>query len=80
MARVASEIADLVRRGVQVRLVIGGGNIFRGAGLAGGGFGSCHRRPYRHAGNGNELAGDAGRPEIWGVDARPIGIPYRSGV
>jgi len=38
MARVASEIADLVRRGVQVGLVIGGGNIFRGAGLAGGGF------------------------------------------
>ncbi len=38
MARVAGEIADLVRRGVQVGLVIGGGNIFRGAGLAGGGF------------------------------------------
>ena len=36
MARVAGEIADLVRRGVQVGLVIGGGNIFRGAGLAGG--------------------------------------------
>lgn len=38
MARVAGEIADLVRRGVQIGLVIGGGNIFRGAGLAGGGF------------------------------------------
>ena len=38
LGRVAGEIADLVGRGVQVGLVIGGGNIFRGAGLAGGGF------------------------------------------
>lgn len=38
LARVAGEIKDLVTRGVQVGLVIGGGNIFRGAGLAGGGF------------------------------------------
>ena len=36
--RVAGEIAGLVARGVQIGLVIGGGNIFRGAGLAGGGF------------------------------------------
>ena len=32
--RVAAEIAELTRMGVQVGLVIGGGNIFRGAGLA----------------------------------------------
>lgn len=38
LTRVAGEIKDLVTRGVQVGLVIGGGNIFRGAGLAGGGF------------------------------------------
>jgi len=38
LARIAGEIADLVGLGVQVGLVIGGGNIFRGAGLAGGGF------------------------------------------
>ncbi len=38
MGRVAGEIAELVAGGVQVGLVIGGGNIFRGAGLAGGGF------------------------------------------
>lgn len=38
MDRVAGEIADLVAQGVQIGLVIGGGNIFRGAGLAGGGF------------------------------------------
>ena len=38
MARVAQEIVALNARGVQIGLVIGGGNIFRGAGLAGGGF------------------------------------------
>jgi uridylate kinase len=32
--RVAGEIAELSRAGVQVAVVIGGGNIFRGAGLA----------------------------------------------
>jgi uridylate kinase len=32
--RLASEVRDLVSAGVQVALVIGGGNIFRGAGLA----------------------------------------------
>lgn len=32
--RVASEVAELVGMGVEVGLVIGGGNIFRGAGLA----------------------------------------------
>lgn len=38
MGRVAGEIRDLVHTGVQVGLVIGGGNIFRGVGLAQGGF------------------------------------------
>jgi uridylate kinase len=38
MARIAGEVADLVHAGVQVGLVIGGGNIFRGAWLAGGGM------------------------------------------
>ena len=32
--RVASEIGEVLRSGVQIGLVIGGGNIFRGAGLA----------------------------------------------
>jgi uridylate kinase len=32
--RVASEVSELVAMGVEVGLVIGGGNIFRGAGLA----------------------------------------------
>jgi uridylate kinase len=38
IARVAGEIKELTQAGVQVGLVIGGGNIFRGAGLAQGGL------------------------------------------
>jgi uridylate kinase len=34
IARIASEIADVINSGVEVAVVIGGGNIFRGAGLA----------------------------------------------
>ncbi|MQM36964.1 Uridylate kinase [wastewater metagenome] len=36
--RLATEIKELIARGVQVALVIGGGNIFRGAGLAAAGM------------------------------------------
>jgi uridylate kinase len=36
--RLAGEVRDLAAAGVQVALVIGGGNIFRGAGLAAGGM------------------------------------------
>lgn len=38
LGRVAGEVAELAGQGIQMALVIGGGNIFRGAGLAGGGF------------------------------------------
>ncbi|MBU0499621.1 MAG: UMP kinase [Gammaproteobacteria bacterium] len=38
IGRLAAEIADLAGAGVQIGLVIGGGNIFRGAGLAQGGL------------------------------------------
>ncbi len=38
IARTAADIRDLCQAGVQVGLVIGGGNIFRGAGLARGGI------------------------------------------
>jgi uridylate kinase len=34
LKRVAGEIRDVLARGIQVAVVIGGGNIFRGAGLA----------------------------------------------
>jgi len=36
--RIASEVAEVGRLGVEVAIVIGGGNIFRGAGLAGAGM------------------------------------------
>lgn len=38
LARVAGDVAELAGLGIQIGIVIGGGNIFRGAGLAGGGF------------------------------------------
>ncbi|NCA87418.1 MAG: UMP kinase [Gammaproteobacteria bacterium] len=38
MARLAAEVKGLRDAGVQVALVVGGGNIFRGAGLAGAGM------------------------------------------
>jgi uridylate kinase len=38
LAAVATRLAELIAAGVQVALVIGGGNIFRGAGLAAGGM------------------------------------------
>ncbi|WP_018870731.1 MULTISPECIES: UMP kinase [unclassified Thioalkalivibrio] len=37
LSQVAEEVCELSRRGVEVGIVIGGGNIFRGAGLAEGG-------------------------------------------
>ncbi len=36
--RIAAEIAEVRKRGIEVAIVIGGGNIFRGAGLAGAGM------------------------------------------
>jgi uridylate kinase len=38
IGRLAAEVRDLAGAGIQVALVIGGGNIFRGAGLAQGGI------------------------------------------
>ncbi len=38
ICRIASEINDLTQSGVEVAMVIGGGNIFRGAGLAAAGI------------------------------------------
>src|ERR1700746_1274563 len=34
LKRIAGELQDIVQTGVQVAVVLGGGNIFRGAGLA----------------------------------------------
>ncbi|MCA1778178.1 MAG: UMP kinase [Xanthomonadaceae bacterium] len=37
-SRIAREVAEVAKRGIQVGIVIGGGNIFRGAGLASAGM------------------------------------------
>jgi uridylate kinase len=36
--RIAAEVSEVRRLGIEVAIVIGGGNIFRGAGLAGAGM------------------------------------------
>ncbi|MFR3090477.1 MAG: uridine monophosphate kinase [Eggerthella lenta] len=55
----ADQIAEIVRAGVQMAVVVGGGNIFRG--LAGSAEGMDRAgRPHRHAGHGDERAGLAG--------------------
>jgi uridylate kinase len=72
LERTAGEVAALAARGHELALVIGGGNIFRGAGLAGGGM---DRVTGDHMGMLatviNSLAmGDALRKK--GVDARVL--------
>ena len=57
--RMALEIGQLVGIGVQVGLVIGGGNLFRGAELSAAGLDRVTGRPYGHAGHHNECLGDA---------------------
>ena len=52
--RMALEVGQLVGIGVQVGLVIGGGNLFRGEALERGWHGSGHRRPHGHAGHCDE--------------------------
>lgn len=57
--RMAQEIKELVELGIQVGVVIGGGNLFRGAGLAKAGMKPRCGRPHGHAGNGHERPGNA---------------------
>ena len=58
--RIASEVKDALSLGVEVCMVIGGGNIFRGlSGAADGMDAQC--RLYGHAGDNHERLGDAKR-------------------
>ena len=52
----------VVRRGMQVAVVVGGGNFFRGAELPGARHGPRSGRLHGHAGYGHELPGAAGLP------------------
>ncbi len=42
LSRIANELHDIVQLGVQIGLVIGGGNIYRGAGLTAKGINKLH--------------------------------------
>ena len=55
IVRMVEEIAEITRLGVEVAVVIGGGNIFRG--VAGGRDGPRHSGLHGHVGHGNECTG-----------------------
>ena len=57
---IAEQVASAVREGVQVAIVVGGGNFFRGAQLAREGLESFPRRLHGHARNRHECAGPPG--------------------
>ena len=54
VAQVARQIAEVVRSGVQVAVVIGGGNFFRGAQLQQRGMERTRQRLHGHARHGDE--------------------------
>ena len=61
VAAVAQQVKDVVNLGVEVCLVIGGGNIFRGVSGAAAGMERATGDYMGMAGNGDERAGDAER-------------------
>ena len=69
VASVAMEVKNVVADGVEVCLVIGGGNIFEGIGC-GGRHGTRHRRLHGRASNCDECTGDAER-------FRTVDVPVR---
>ena len=67
--------------GVELCLVIGGGNIFRGLSMAGRGHGARQRRLHGHAGHGDERPGHAGRAgEDRRLHPRAVGHPDGRGL
>ena len=76
VAGLAGEIAAAKAQGIELCLVVGGGNIFRGMAGRGQGLRPRHRRLYGHAGDGDERAGAAERAgEARRRNARPVGDP-----
>ena len=78
--RIVAEIAEVVRLGVEVAVVIGGGNIFRGVAPGRRGDGPRDRRLHGHAGHADERARAAGRAAARrrGI-ARAVGAADRPG-
>ena len=79
VASVAREVKDVVADGVEVCLVIGGGNIFRGVSGAAAGMERYWRLWARgHAGNRDECTGDAERAGTAGrAGEGDVGIAYQ---
>ena len=81
LKRIAGEINDIAQMGVQVAVVIGGGNIFRGAGLARAGM---DRVTGDHMGMlatvMNALAMQDALGELRALRAGDVGHPHQSGV
>ena len=74
IASIAEQVKTVADRGVEVAIVVGGGNIYRGMAGAAAGNGPRHRRLHGHARHGAERAGAAGRPrEDRRRDARAVG-------
>ena len=61
LAQIADEVIDVHGLGVELALVIGGGNIFRGVAGASTRHGPRARRLHGHAGHRDQRAGAAGR-------------------
>ena len=59
--RMVGDIAEITSLGVELAIVIGGGNIFPGRGARRGRHGPRHCRLHGHAGHADECAGTAGR-------------------
>ncbi len=78
--RIVAEIGEVARLGVQIAVVIGGGNIFRGVAPGRRRDGPRHRRLHGDARDADERARAAGRaaPRRRGV-AGPVGAAHRPG-
>ena len=72
---VIGSVCDVIKKcvdmGVQVGLVVGGGNFWRGVKDGGGADGAHPGRPHGHAGHGHQLPGRGGLP------ASSSGVPVR---
>ena len=59
--RIATQVAAVRERGVEVAIVVGAGNIYRGLDGAAARHGPGHRRLHGDAGDGAQRADPAGR-------------------
>ncbi len=76
LERVAGEVKGVHDLGVEICLVVGGGNIFRGIEAGNARHRAGDRRLHGHAGDGDERARDAGRARAdRRADPRPVGDP-----